>query len=74
MKNIVYQCVCVDCDDVFKAGDKKVHKGRYIGETYRTLYERAGEHCAALENLDIKGFMFKHWALEHPDLETPPQI
>ena len=59
-KNVVYEGVCETCDQVFKADPVKPHTGRYVGQTYRTLYERADGHAKALRRMDISSFMFKH--------------
>ena len=43
--------------------------GVYVGETSRTLVERAMEHCTAAENIDVENFIVKHWASKHENLE-----
>ena len=42
--DVVYESVCVLCDEEFKRNPNEHHKGRYIGESYRSLYERTNEH------------------------------
>ena len=74
VKGVVYSCVCVQCDREHKANPEAKHKGCYIGETARTLSERAEEHKKSLKRYDNKSFMFKHWALNAPDLLTPPKF
>ena len=72
LKSVVYMAVCTTCDKIYKTDTSQAHKGRYIGETARTLSERAGEHRTALRRHENSSFMFKHWALAHPEFETPP--
>ena len=74
VSNVVYESVCSLCDERHKADKAKPHQGRYVGETSRTLYERAGEHEALLGKLDVTSFMYKHWAIAHKDLEDPPNF
>ena len=74
VKNIVYESVCAECDAEFKLNPSSRHKGKYVGQTARTLYERSGEHVSALKNFDSDSFMWKHWALVHPNLESPPKF
>ena len=42
--DVVYESVCVLCDEEFKRNPNEHHKGRYIGESYRSMYERTNEH------------------------------
>ena len=72
--DIVYESVCVECDKSHKLDPKSKHKGKYVGETYRTLYERSLEHLQDLNRFDPKSHMMKHWALCHPGASTPPKF
>ena len=72
VKSVVYQSTCEACDIEHKKSPTSKHKGLYIGESYRTLYERILEHRSALSRWDDSSFMYKHWALTHPYLNTPP--
>ena len=74
MKGVVYSSVCLKCEERHKRDLTKSHRGRYIGETGRTLFERAREHRANYRNCDFSSFMFKHWALEHSDEIEPPKF
>ena len=74
VKGVVYQAVCVVCDKQHKLNSGSDHKGCYIGETARTLSERANEHKKSLKRYENKSFMFKHWALVHPELLTAPEF
>ena len=72
VKSVVYECVCVICDNKYSATPSGGHGGRYVGQTSRTLYERAGEHMAGLRRSDLSNFLFKHWATAHMDqIECP---
>ena len=57
VKNVVYESVCTTCDIEHMKDPSSVHRGVYVGQTYRTLYERALEHQAALRRLDMSSFM-----------------
>ena len=74
VKNVVYMSVCVLCDQEHKHNPQGKHNGCYIGETSRTLYERVGEHLASLRRWEYASFMFKHWALNHPEMTSPPKF
>ena len=73
-KNVVYESVCEICDNTVKNGSVKIHLGRYVGQSYRTLFERAEEHVKACKRYDLSYFMFKHWATQHHDLVEPPKL
>ena len=62
------------CDDIHTIDPSKSHKGKYIGQTSRTLYERAAEHVASMKNFDLSRMMLKHWSIVHKELETPPKF
>ena len=74
VSDVVYEAVCSQCDDEFRQDQSKPHLGRYIGETYRTLFERCEEHYGALRRFEQKSFMVKHWASSHFDQNTPPEF
>ena len=61
VKSVVYVCVCTLCDKEHKCNPTVPHKGRYIGETARTLSERSDEHFKGLRRFDPKNFLVKHW-------------
>ena len=62
--------------------DKKVMKkkkmseirGVYVGESGRSIYERAGEHWADKHKLSEDSHMIKHLADSHGELQEPPQF
>ena len=74
VKSVVYECVCTLCDQNHKLDPSSKHLGRYIGQTSRTLSERATEHLAGLRRVDLKCHLVKHWALAHPEMLTPPKF
>ena len=73
--NVVYEACCMDCADAVGRGEIPADKaGVYIGETSRTLNERATEHVTAAGRLDTDNFITKHWASNHRGLTEPPRI
>ena len=72
VKSVVYEGVCNLCEAEFNLDKSLKHKGKYIGQTSRSLYERCGEHETSYRRMESKSFMFKHWAVAHSDLTTPP--
>ena len=74
VNSVIYECICVICDAKNKSGISATHDGRYVGDTYRSLNERASEHFAALRRMDPTGFMSKYWALCHKDLDVSPEF
>ena len=62
------------CESDHKSDPSTPHKGRYVGQTAKTLYERSLKHLQGLRRHDVKGFAFKHWALCHQDLSVPPEF
>ena len=62
------------CNDEHKSNPTVPHKGIYVGQTSRTLYERANEHQKSIKRYENSSFMFKHWASAHPELITAPEF
>ena len=76
-KGVVYFGICKICDAKFRAKEstgKVRHEGLYVGETSRTLSERAHEHRLALDRLDDSSFIVKHWSTKHSDMLNPPEF
>ena len=80
-RNIQYESSCEECrlDHVKlngdKAGKKRVdlsRQGVYVGETGRSLHERAGEHFCDAENMAEDSHIIKHWAQQHPSCQERP--
>ena len=74
VKSVVYTGVCTLCENEHKLDPSTRHQGRYVGETARSLSERAKEHMAALRRFDDGSFIVKHWALKHPELLEAPTV
>ena len=74
VKSVVYQCVCLICDEIHKKTPHEPHNGLYVGETSRTLSERCDEHFKGLRRFDKSCFLLKHWALNHPELLEAPEF
>ena len=73
--NVVYKGTCVTCEDEVECGKRdKEAVGIYVGESSRTLAERASEHARGLKYVKDDNFIVKHWALHHGDNENPPVI
>ena len=73
--NVVYEAKCTECVEDHENGlISKDDIGIYIGETSRTLVERATEHIKAADDLDVKSFIMKHWASKHGLMETRPRV
>ena len=73
--NVVYEARCIDCQDLVSSGqilEKDV--GVYVGETSRTLMERATEHVNGAENIDLDNFITKHWAHSHSSNSECPKM
>ena len=86
-RNIVYESICEICNqgktsnleeaDQERTGDTTTtkstsRKGVYIGETSRTLHERANEHFRDARDFSEKSHMVKHWLSSHQeDKEVP---
>ena len=72
-RNVLYENQCQVCKVDMKDGEKmndflKDGKGRYIGETSRSIYERSQEHQRDKENQEDDSHQVKHWRLDHPEL------
>ena len=61
-QGLVYEVWCTLC--MREKGEKHL----YLGETSRSLVERAGKHMDMLRNQSQKNFMVKHIAEHHMDL------
>ena len=46
---------------------KSDHGGVYVGETARSLFERAAEHRDDAEKQHDDSHMMKHWILDHQE-------
>ena len=82
-KNVVYESCCEVCNPVSNHQEDQDHppgraktprEGVYIGETSRTLHERALEHVNDARSFSTKSHIIKHWMTTHPDLPSPPTM
>ena len=86
-RSLVYEIWCQDCDEkeIVKIreeanGDEKLEKKlmgerqtyKYIGETSRSMFERALEHTSAMDSISSGSYMLKHSLDMHEEdkLET----
>ena len=69
-RNLVYENICADCNpEAKKKGELKMVNNEvpsvYVGETARSLKERAKEHWEAFKSQDKDSHIWKHWVLHH---------
>ena len=74
MSNLLYEYICTMCNPgAPKKGElisvKEGAPSLYVGETSRTIFERAGEHWAGVRSKCDKNHMVKHQTMEHGSLE-----
>ena len=75
-RNILYESSCTVCNPEIEG--KKVKKkmndvnGVYVGESARSIFERAQEHWADRVGQKEDSHMVKHWLSDHADLPEPP--
>ena len=72
-RNILYENHCQVCKLDLKDGETESSflrdgKGKYVGESSRSMYERAKEHQRDRDNKEDDSHQIKHWRLEHPEL------
>ena len=71
--NVVYKATCVLCEEQVADGSREdTDIGIYVGESSRTLVERASEHMAGANLLKEDNFVVKHWVNDHQDQLSPP--
>ena len=80
-QNLVYESYCTICNPVKpsshqeeKQDEPSIREGIYIGETSRTLFERANEHYKDAWDFSEKSHMLKHWMSSHADLDQVPEF
>ena len=74
--NLVYENICVDCNPgaIGKGEEEQIRidiPTVYIGETSRSLYERAKEHYDGARKGEAKNHMIKHKLMEHGGEQGP---
>ena len=82
-RNIVYESKCLVCNPATShedevdvqpsGGSQKPREGIYVGETSRSLHERALEHERDAKAFSTKSHIVKHWMNFHPVLPNPPE-
>ena len=75
-RSLVYENICLKCNpEASNKGELKNLNNNipsvYVGETSRSVQERAMEHQEALKNKSNDSHMYKHWLLHHPGEEQP---
>ena len=80
----MYESLCEVCnpeDEPKKDGkrmskyDKFKHQqGVYVGETSRSIFERANEHRRDAEGHTEDSHMYKHWQVSHSELQEAPRF
>ena len=82
-RNVVYESKCLVCNPSSRQEDEDSHpsepndqprEGIYIGETSRSLHERAVEHVRDAHGFSAKSHIVKHWMNSHPSLPSPPEM
>ena len=80
-KNVVYESKCRICNPDIQPDGRQSEvaqptgrDGIYIGETSRSLHERALEHVKEGESFSHKSHIVKHWINTHPELPSPPEM
>jgi hypothetical protein len=79
VRNVLYESACVVCNgDKFEKKSKwdsfKEMVGVYVGETSRSIFERAGEHWQDVKAGKVESHMLKHWEADHPEDKGMPRF
>ena len=78
-RNILYESFCTTCNPDLQEKSFRKKKlndvtGVYVGESGRSIFERAGEHWTDRLNQKEDFHMIKHWVIDHPDMSEPPKF
>ena len=75
-RNILYESECTVCNPVDARKEKEADLGKrqgvYVGESSRSIHERAFEHDGDYKGQKDDSHMMKHWLTSHADLDAPP--
>ena len=75
-RNILYESECTVCNPVDAMKEKEADLGKrqgvYVGESSRSIHERALEHNGDYQGQKDDSHMMKHWLTSHADLDAPP--
>ena len=74
----MYENICIKCNpDAVKKGELKEVNTEvpsiYVGETARSIKERAKEHWDSYKNRETDSHILKHWT-NHHDCEGEPEF
>jgi hypothetical protein len=77
----MYKSKCMICnpakygqDDQPAGMEPAPREGIYVGESSRSIHERALEHVRDAQSFSVKSHIVKHWMTSHPSLPTPPEM
>ena len=77
-RNLVYENICLSCNpEAANKGPLPMDRintdipSVYIGETSRSVYERAREHWDDFRKGDEDSHILKHWAIHHASVGEP---
>ena len=76
----MYESECTLCAETKKAGKENGDcslgdgRGMYVGESSRSIYERAGEHETDMKKRSEESHQVKHWLSSHEDLLAPQKF
>ena len=84
-RSIVYESKCLVCNPTTSPDEENgeyqpsgrtntSREGIYVGESSRSLHERAVEHVRDARSFSAKSHIVKHWMTTHPSLLTPPKV
>ena len=78
-RNILYESECTVCNpgrEELKEKERDLTKkiGVYVGESARSIFERAREHGGDYIGMKEDSHMVKHWLTSHSDLQEPPMF
>ena len=78
-RNILYESRCVVCNPEEDAKPEKVgelskKEGVYVGESARSIFERANEHRGDVQGRKDDSHVVKHWLSSHQELNSPPKF
>ena len=80
-RSVMYESVCLECnpassqeEDDHREDQPAGRDGVYVGESSRSLHERAVEHVRDAKAFSVKSHIVKHWMKTHPSLPNPPKM
>ena len=78
-RSVLYESICTKCNGgAREAGPLKVPNSKvpsiYVGESSRSIYERAGEHWRAYQKKNTDSHIWKHHLLHHNGEGEPEMV